>query len=83
MQLKQRKCGCENNDCVADPNEVTTPDTVPMYSMDSIPGHTIPSVAYPDLGEFLFQYYERVNTHWKKSWIYTCSTYVAHVYQIS
>lgn len=62
MQLKQHKCGCENNDCKADPNEVTTPNTVPIYTMDSIPGHTIPSVAYQDLGEFLFQYYERVNT---------------------
>ena len=55
--MKQHHCGCENSDCEADPNEMTTPHTMPM----SIPGDIIQSVAYPDLGEFLFQYYYRVN----------------------
>ena len=57
--MKQHHCGCENSDCEADPNEMTTPHTVPTF--ENISGGIIRSVAYPDLGEFLFQYYYCVN----------------------
>ena len=59
--MKQHHCGCENSDCEVDPNEMSTPHTVPMRTLKSISGGIIQSVAYPDLGEFLFQYYYCVN----------------------
>lgn len=57
----RRHCGCKNSNCTADPNKMITPHTAPVYTTDTVQGHTIPSVHYSDLIAFLYPYYYTVN----------------------
>ena len=61
LQLMQRHCGCNNSYCEFDPDEITTPDLLPMYTLNTMQGHLIPSVNYSDLRAFLYPYYFHVN----------------------
>ena len=57
----QRHCGCDNSSCEFDPDRVTIPNSLPMYTLDTMEGHLIPSVKYSDLGAFLYPHYFHVN----------------------
>ena len=57
----QRHCGCDNSSCEFDPDEIITPDSLPMYTLDTMEGQLMPSVNYSDLGAFLYPHYFHVN----------------------
>lgn len=54
-------CGCDNSSCEFDADKTTTPDSLPMYTLDTIQGQLIPSIKYSDLGAFLYPHYFHIN----------------------